>query len=128
KFANKSTRNTPRIRFAPDGKKLLFLLNDGMEKRWLLPYPAGNEEPHEVLAALPQYGFTPAFSWFPDSRHVVISNPSYIGAPFNLWMADTAGPSLRRLTSTPSAYQYNPAVSSDGKRILYQEIASEMDI
>ena len=128
KFANKAGQNTPRMRFAPDGKKILLLFADVVEKRWLLPYPYDKEEPREVLSSLPQFGFTPAFSWYPDSRHIVVAMPAHVGDPSNLWIADTAGPSLRRLTSTPSAYQYLPAVSPDGKRILYQEIASEMDI
>ena len=53
--------------------------------------------------------------------------PAHIGDPGNLWIADTAGKSLQRLTSTPST-QYLPAVSPDGKRILYQEIGSDLDI
>lgn len=68
-----------------------------------------------------------AFSWFPDNRHVVLSLPAHLGDPGNLWIADTAGRSLRRLTSTPSS-QYLPAASPDGQRILYQEISSDLDI
>ncbi len=132
RFATKAQINTPRLFFSPDGKKLLFLVNDGIEKRWLLPYPAapnatGTAGPHEVLSSLPQSGFTPAFAWFPDSRHIVLASPAYLNGPLNLWSADTAGPNLRRLTSTPSS-QHLPSVSPDGKRILYQEIGSDLDI
>ncbi len=127
KFATKARVNTPRLRFAPDGSKILLLLSDGLEKRWLLPYPPG-KEPREVLASVPQAGFTPAFSWFPDNRHVAITMPAHLGEPNNLWIVDTEGPGLRRLTATPSAHQYLPAVSPDGKRILYQEIVADLDI
>jgi len=127
KFATKSQMNTPRLRFSPDGKKLLLMFADVTEKRWLLPYPPGTGEPREVLSALPQNGFTVPFSWFPDSRHIVVSLASHNGDPQNLWYADTEGPTLRRMTSTPSS-QHLPAVSPDGKRILYQEIGSDLDI
>ena len=128
KFANQSIMNAPTMRFSPDGKKLLLLLNDGTrERRWLLPY-AGSQEPREVLASLPQGGFTPTFSWFPDSRHIVFSHAMHTSDPTDLWMADTAGSGMRRLTSIPSTNQVNPTVSPDGKRILYQEIGSDYDI
>jgi serine/threonine protein kinase len=128
KFSTKSGLNTPRLRFAPDGKKLLLLFTDINEKHWLLPFPPTAGDPREVLTSIPEAGHTPAFSWFPDSRHIVVSMPTFLGDPYNLWIADTEGTGLRRLTSTPSNYQFLPAVSPDGKRILYQEIVSDMDI
>jgi Tol biopolymer transport system component len=127
KFATKLTVNQPHLRFSPDGRKLLFVLYDGGEKRWLLPYPAGKEEPKEVLSSLPRFGSTPLFAWFPDSRHVVLSLPANLGEPNNLWLADTASESLRRLTSTTSSQNY-PAVSPDGRQILYQESSFDVDI
>ena len=41
KFATKLSVNQPHLRFSPDSRKLLLLLHDGGEKRWLLSYPAG---------------------------------------------------------------------------------------
>ena len=127
KFATKLNINSPLLRFSPDGKKLLFLLNDGVEKRWLLPYPAGKEEPKEVLSSLPRLGITPFFAWFPDSRHVLLSLPAQLGDPRNLWVGDTASNDLRRLTSTTS-HQISPAVSPDGRRILFEERFFDLDI
>ncbi len=67
KFATKSHINLPRICFAPDGRMLLLLLNDGTERRWLLPYPAGKEEPREVLSSLQRVGHTPSSPGFPTA-------------------------------------------------------------
>ncbi|HEY3838857.1 MAG TPA: protein kinase [Bryobacteraceae bacterium] len=128
KFSTRSTLNSPRLRFAPDGKKLLLMVTDIVEKHWLLPFPASAGEPREVLMNMRGVGHTPAFSWFPDSRHIVLSIPTFLGDPYNLWIADTAGPEMRRITTTPTNYQFLPAVSPDGKRILYQEIDSDLDI
>jgi serine/threonine protein kinase len=127
KFATKSSMNRPMLRFSPDGKRLLLLLNDGVEKRWILPYPSAIGEPREVMASLPRFGFTPVFSWFPDSRHVILSLSARQGDPPNLWVADTEGDSLRRLTSTTIS-QDSPAVSPDGQRILFQEYSGDLDI
>lgn len=126
KIAIKFQANTPRLHFSPDGKKLLFLVNDGVERRWLLPYPATAGEPREVLPAVPQFG-TPDFAWFPDSRHVLLTLSASQGDPDNLWVGDIAGKDLRRLTST-TTNQNSPTVSPDGRRILYQEVGFDVDI
>ncbi len=126
KFAAKFQANNPQLHFSPDGKKMLLLENDGRERRWLLPFPAGTGEAREVLKRLSQY-FTPEFAWFPDSRHVLLSFAAHQGDPDNLWIGDIAGENLRRLTATPTN-QNSPSLSPDGRRILYKDLRTDFDI
>jgi Tol biopolymer transport system component len=128
KFATQANTNSPHIRFSPDGRKLLFFVNDGnTERRWLLPFPPGTGEPHETLQQLPRTAFTPMFGWFPDSRYIAISFRPETGGPDNLWIANVDGRTLRRLTATPQE-QGSPAVSPDGRSILYQGLHSDLNI
>jgi serine/threonine protein kinase len=125
-FAAKFQANDPQLHFSPDGKKMMLLKNDGVERRWLLPYPAGTGEPREILKSLPQH-FTPDFAWFPDSRHVLLSFGAHQGEPNNLWIGNIDSNDLRRLTSTPTN-QNSPSLSPDGRRILYQDLRADFDI
>ena len=127
KFANKSRINSPVMKFSPDGRNILLFFNDGGEKRWLLPYPADRGEPREVLANLRESAFTPMFGWFPDSRHIAVGLPVVPGGPINLWQADVLGSSVYELTASPSS-QFQPAVTPDGKAILFTEGSSDYDL
>jgi hypothetical protein len=75
-FATRSIYNTPKLRFSPDGKRILRLLNGDRrrEEAWLLPYPADSSHPPKrVLANLGSTDGTPELPWMPDSRHVVLA-------------------------------------------------------
>ncbi len=78
------------VKFSPDGKQILLIRNAGKgEEAWLLPYSANaSNPPHRILLDLPAVGGTPAFSWMPDNRRVVLSTTPG-GAPPQLHMADT---------------------------------------
>ena len=127
KFANKSRINSPVMKFSPDSRNILLFFNDGGEKRWLLPYPAGRDEPREVLATMQESAFTPSFDWFPDSRHIAVGLPVVLGGPINLWQADVFGSAVYPLTASPSS-QFQPAVNPDGKAILFTEGSSDYDL
>src|SRR5262249_9557292 len=63
--------------FSPDGSKIGIAISGPVEaagpELWILPYPAGT--PKRAVARLPQVdlSLSRAFSWMPDSRHIVVS-------------------------------------------------------
>jgi len=98
--------------FSPDGSKLATIVN---QELWILPYPSGT--PRDL------HGATTNVSWFPDSRHVLVS-----GGNFNntLTVLDSTGDSSRVLYRGTDTFQ--AAVSPDGKKIAYSGGAAEWDI
>jgi Tol biopolymer transport system component len=121
-FAGKDVFNSPVLHFSPDGTRLLLLRagDQGREEAWLLPYPEGRGKPRLVLKNIPQAGGTPTFSWMPDSRHIVISFERNQETPPHLWIADTESEEVRPLTGGTSV-ESQPAISPDGRKILYVE-------
>lgn len=115
-FAAKVVYNNPQLRFSPDGKQILLLINGDAdrEEAWLLSYPAkASHAPQRVLETLPSLS-TPQFDWIPDNRHVVLSVERGVGAA-QLWMADTHSDERYALTSgTESRVQ--PEVSPMDRR------------
>ena len=114
--------------WSPDGSKLMasFYRTEGPQM-WILPFPGGKgAEPRRVFEALVGSG-APSFSWFPDSRHVVLSLVDGVHARGRLWGADTESEKAQPLTAGDSR-EYLPAVSPDGKQILYTSGAVDYDV
>lgn len=128
-FAAPSIANQPRVKFSPDGKQILLYRNAGNgEEAWLLPYPAdASHPPHRILEKLPAFGGTPVFSWMADNRHVVVSTSAEVGAPFQLLMADTVSGEFHEL-SGGTTDQTSPAVSPDGSKLVFADVATNFDI
>jgi Tol biopolymer transport system component len=131
-FASKdvSGNTNSQLQFSPDGKKLMLFRAAGATKdeAWLLPYPAGSQAPRVVLKNLASPGDPyPEFSWLPDSRHVIASLSAYLGSPDHLWMADIESSSLAPVTTGSMGESY-PAVSPDGKSVLYSHNATQWAI
>jgi len=128
-FASKGIYNYPQLAFSPDGKEILFFRagDNAKEEAWLLPYPAGSKPPQRILQKLPAFAGTPTFSWLPDSRHIVVSLAAEQNSPSHLWIAEIASNDLRPLT-TGTRSELFPAVSPDGKSIVYNEDASHLDV
>ncbi len=57
-------------------------------------------------------------SWSPDGRRLLVEETSGGDLPGDLFVIDTAGRGLRRLTRARPA-QWNPAWSADGRRLAY---------
>jgi WD40 repeat protein len=129
-FETNLVSNRPRIRFSPDGKQLLLMVNAGRqgEEAWLLPYPSdGRTTPKQILGVLPPFGFTPTFHWLPDSRHIVMSLQVTPDAPRQLWLADTASGERHALTSGTTS-KLTPSVAPDGTRVIFSEESGNYDV
>ena len=69
---------------------------------------------------------TPGYCWMPDFRRVLLSLA--VGdASEQLWLADIASGDRQLLTSG-TASRSSPAVSPDGKRIVFRETTGSFDI
>lgn len=129
-FASSDIFNVPKLKFSPDGKKILLNMNGGRhrEESWLLPYPPNpSKPPHQVLTGLQSADGTPVFCWMPDSRHVVLGLQRAGDASQQLWMADTGSGEYYALTSG-TTFRSGPAVSPDGQRVIFGENSGSSDI
>ena len=121
----------PWLSFSPDGKRILLLLPIGgkQDEAWLLSYPPGSESPRQisVLRKFPFFAPYPSSSWMPDNRNVVISIQPDRESAFHLWLGDTKSGKLSHLT-TGTNDERRPAVSPDGRIILYSLITDRYDV
>ena len=121
-FESKQSVNQPSFDLSPDGKKILYFLNNGAENQaWLLPFPPGTGTPKRILQN--HIGSSTSFSWFPDSRHIVATS-RVLRDTRNLQALDVATGEAKPITSG-LVYEMHPAVSPDGTRILFIESAGE---
>ncbi len=90
-FADKEIYNTPHLRFSPDGKQILLMINrKGVEEAWLMPFPANpSNPPHQIWKKLRAMNGTPGVEWMPDNRRVILSLSVNAGGSPDLWTADT---------------------------------------
>lgn len=119
------------VQFAPDSSKLLYIVHDkdGLLQFWILPWPGTgtDRKPRRVFESVrsSKGGYA---RWFPDSRRVVMSLADLDHLATNrLWIGDTASNQIHRLTQTNTAEHY-PAVSPDGRRIVYRESREDTDL
>jgi Tol biopolymer transport system component len=129
-FASKDIHNVPKLKFSPDGKKLLLNVNGGRqrEESWILPYPPNpSNPPHQVLQDLQSVDGTPVFSWMPDSRHVVLGLARRGDNSQQLWMADTESNEFHAVTSG-TAYRSGPSVAPDGQKLIFGEDTGSYDV
>ena len=127
-FETKQVANAPDLRLSSDGSRILYFLNsNGQEQAWSLPFPAGSGIPKLILKDLPPYGGTPAFSWFPDSRHIAIALEQRQGDAYHLWIADTVTGSRTPLT-TGLSDERMVAVSPSGKQVLFVETTADFKL
>jgi eukaryotic-like serine/threonine-protein kinase len=105
--------NVASMTFAPDGSRLAVIAEESL---WILPFPSGAPRSLGIAGVDP--------SWFPDSRHILIS-----GGTFNntLYVVNSSDGSSRVIYRVSDGLRY-PSVSPDGKKIAYSAGASEWDI
>ena len=119
----------PSLAFSPDGKRILLMRNtqDGGAV-WLIPYPVdASHPPRRILQDLPAFGGTPSFSWMPDNRHMVVATTTGPAVPARLYMVDTVSGKFEVLSSGTTA-EIQPAVSPDGNKLVFAEVAINFDI
>ena len=124
-FKAKDLSNFPTLKFSPDGSRILyFVTRNRLGEVWNIPLPAGSGVPQLILKDLPHYGGPPTFSWFPDNRHIVISLRVRQADTSHLWIMDTVTGRRTALT-TGLGSENSPAVSPDGKQILFLESSGD---
>src|SRR5262249_24307078 len=111
----------------PDGRAILFIVDAvGGRQMWRLPYPPGTGTPERVMSGAnsSSFGPTPRVSWFANGRDGVVSSTHEQGQ--RLWFAAIrTGPLPRLRTGTPAQSESLPALSPDGKKLLYVQSRSE---
>ncbi|HUI57639.1 MAG TPA: protein kinase [Bryobacteraceae bacterium] len=129
-FATKDVYNIPKLKFSPDGKQLLLILNAGRagEEVWLLPYPPNpSHPPRRVLPDLVSYSGTPTFCWMPDNRHILLAFTATSDTAEQIWLADLVSGKRFALTSGTTP-RNAPSVSPDGRQIIFTESTGNFDI
>jgi len=124
--------------FSPDGRQLGVFggINSDLQPEqpslergvefWIIPLSSG--EPRRALYfPLPHVVGVGQFSWFPDSRHVVLdgAGPGLIRP--HLLMADLETGVTWPLTATPDA-ELHPSLSPQGTRLAFTSDHSEYDV
>ena len=123
-FETKQLSNRPSFDLSPDGKKIVyFLTNNGENQAWLLPLPPGSGTPKRIQGE--DLGSSISFSWFPDSRHIA-ANTTSRDQRF-LRLLDTEGAEGKPITGG-MVNQTSPAVSPDGRRMLFLESTNDYRI
>jgi eukaryotic-like serine/threonine-protein kinase len=117
-FETTSYLNDPLAAFAPDGRWITLLVDVvGGRQAWKLPYPPGSGTPERILKNLNSLEGTPRWSWFADGRGGLISSTNQ---GQHLWFAGPrAGIKRPLMIGTPSESEGQPALSPDGKKLLY---------
>jgi serine/threonine protein kinase len=117
------------LHFAPDGAKLGAWTergeSSGMEAEfWVLPFDA---TPFIAApASRDVIGLAPAFTWLPDSRHVLSALPRPTPG-MHLWLMDTASGATRLITAT-GGMENDPALSPDGTRLALTLQQADYDL
>ena len=111
--------NSPLAQFSADNRSITFIVDAlGGRQAWKLPYPPGKAAPERIMKGLNSVGATPRWSWFPGGRYGFVSSTGEQGE--HLWFAELhAGPKRQLMTATSSESESQPAISPDGKKLLF---------
>jgi len=118
-FATADFSNQPLAQFSPDNRSILLVIDvTGGRQAWLLPYPPGKGEPRRILKDLPNTGFTPRWSWFPNGANAVMSLVTDRG--YNLWLVGMHSGLKRQITANITAQNdTQPALSPASDKLLF---------
>jgi Tol biopolymer transport system component/DNA-binding winged helix-turn-helix (wHTH) protein len=126
-FTTQTLLGVPQVKFSPDGKQIVLLRNaGGGQEAWLMPYPANASNPPRRILRNLQGDLGETVSWMPDNRRIVLGMTSG-SEPSQLHMVDTVSGEYSAL-STGTARQELPAVSPDGKKLVFQEEKRDRDL
>jgi serine/threonine protein kinase/Tol biopolymer transport system component len=118
-FETNSAFNGPFAQFDPDGRSITLVIDAlGGRQAWKLPYPRGKAAPERIMKGLNSFGSTPRWSWFPGGRSGFVALVDEQGG--HLWFASIhSGPTRKLMTGTLSESESQPALSPDGKKMLF---------
>jgi Tol biopolymer transport system component len=127
-FETSESFNSPLAVFAPGGQWITLIVDivGKGEQAWKLPYPPGKAAPTRILQSLKTGAGTSDWSWFPNGRNGLVSTTDNEGV--HLWLTDVnAGPTRKFTNTAPSQSEEEPAISPDGKSVLFlQESVDSM--
>jgi Tol biopolymer transport system component len=111
--------NAPLAEFSADNRSITFIFDAlGGRQVWKLPYPPGKAAPERIMKGLNSVGATPRWSWFPGGQYGFVSSTGEQGE--HLWFTELhAGPKRQLMTATSSESESQPAISPDGKKLLF---------
>jgi Tol biopolymer transport system component len=115
-FETPDWSNTPAAQFSPDLQSITLIV-DALDGRqvWKLPYPAGHKAPERIFRSVPGTRFG-GWSWFPGGRSGLWSFGD------QLWLAGIrSGVREAVTTGISSEGQSQPALSPDGKQLLFRQ-------
>jgi Tol biopolymer transport system component len=117
------------LHFAPDGTKLGAWMERGegtsLEAEfWVLPFDAAPFRATQPSRDI--VGLAPAFTWLPDSRHVLSALPRPTPG-MHLWLMDT-GSGVSRLITATGGMENDPALSPDGTRLALTFQQADYDL
>lgn len=127
-FETSTSFNFPFADFDPDGRSITLVLDaSGGRVAWKLPYPPGKGAPERIMKDLKSFGSTARWSWFSGGNKGFVSMTDEQGG--HLWYAGVrSGPERKLTTGTLAESESQPALSSDGSKMLYVQSKSDFMI
>jgi eukaryotic-like serine/threonine-protein kinase len=115
-FESTDWSNAPDARFSPDLASITLVVDAlGGRQVWKLPYPAGQKAPERIFRNVPENGYG-GWSSFPNGQSGVW------GFGGHLWLVGVRAAVREAVTAgISSESQSQPALSPDGKRLLFNQ-------
>jgi eukaryotic-like serine/threonine-protein kinase len=111
------------LKFSPDGSSIAYAAVSATGADfWLMDWPDGPSAGAHRIFEKANLAGPPAFTWLPDSRHMVLSIRG------SLWLGDATGGTLRRITASIGSSEAVPALSPDGSRIVVDKSSLDYNI
>jgi Tol biopolymer transport system component len=141
--------------FRPDGKKIIYAtthLDPESKKHYAVEYDRRKEEmktkkfrryawdfdaAFDIFEANPDgsglkrlttaHGYDAEGSYSPDGKHIVFCSNRDNEKDFELYVMDSDGGNVRKLTNAPGCYNGGPFFSPDGKRVIFRSDRKKKD-
>jgi serine/threonine protein kinase len=98
-----------------DDRNLVTVQSEAHVNVWLLPN-ADTSKAARITDGIGQYNGVRGLTWMPDGRLAYVSR---ISGSQDIWLMDQQGGNQRQLTTTETRADIYPAVSPDGKYIVF---------